>query len=39
MLRNPEAKGSIIGFTDYHTKAHVYRAIIEGIGFELYHAF
>ena len=38
MLKNPEARGSIIGFTDYHTKAHVYRAIIEGIGFELYNS-
>jgi sugar (pentulose or hexulose) kinase len=38
MLRNPEARGSFIGFTDYHTKEHVYRAIIEGIGFELYNS-
>jgi sugar (pentulose or hexulose) kinase len=31
----PEAKGSIIGFGDVHTRAHIYRAIIEGIGFAL----
>lgn len=29
------AKGSIIGFGDVHTRAHIYRAILEGIGFEL----
>lgn len=33
---NPNAKGSIIGFSDVHTRIHVYRAIIEGIGFALY---
>jgi Sugar (pentulose and hexulose) kinases len=33
---NPEAKGAIIGFSDCHTRAHIYRAIIEGIGFALY---
>lgn len=31
----PEAKGAIIGFGEAHTKAHVYRAIIEGIAFAL----
>lgn len=35
---NPEAKGAIIGFSDCHTRVHVYRAIIEGIGFALYEA-
>lgn len=34
-LTTPEAKGAIIGFTDFHTRAHVYRAIIEGIDFAL----
>lgn len=29
------AKGSIIGFGDIHTRAHLYRAIIEGIVFAL----
>lgn len=31
----PEARGSIIGFTDAHTRAHVYRAIIEGLAYAL----
>ncbi|MCK7540969.1 MAG: hypothetical protein MZV63_63805 [Marinilabiliales bacterium] len=26
-----EAKGAIIGFGDVHTRAHVYRAILEGL--------
>ena len=30
-----EAKGSMIGFGDVHTRAHVYRAIIEGIAYAL----
>lgn len=34
-LRRPEAKGAVIGFTDYHTKIHVYRAIVEGIAYGL----
>ncbi|MCF8054979.1 MAG: FGGY-family carbohydrate kinase [Deltaproteobacteria bacterium] len=36
-LRFPglEAKGAIVGFCDVHTKAHVYRAILEGIAFAL----
>jgi sugar (pentulose or hexulose) kinase len=31
----PEAKGAIIGFGDVHTRAHLYRAIIEGLAFSL----
>lgn len=34
-ITNPEARGSVIGFSDFHTRAHVYRAIIEGIDFAL----
>ena len=34
-LTTPEARGSIVGFTDWHTRAHVYRAIIEGIDYAL----
>ncbi len=30
-----EAKGSIIGFGDVHTRAHVYRAILEGLAYAL----
>lgn len=35
-ILTPKAKGSVIGFGDVHTHAHVYRAIIEGIAFSLY---
>jgi sugar (pentulose or hexulose) kinase len=31
----PQAKGSVIGFADYHTREHLYRAIIEGVNFAL----
>jgi sugar (pentulose or hexulose) kinase len=34
-VNNKYAKGSIIGFGDVHTRAHIYRAIFEGICFEL----
>ncbi len=34
-LKMPEAKGAIIGFSDIHTRAHIYRAIIEGINYGL----
>ena len=34
-MPGPEAKGSIIGFTDVHTRAHLYRAILEGIAYAL----
>jgi len=34
-VANPNARGSMVGFTDRHTKNHIYRAIIEGINFEL----
>lgn len=34
---NPFAKGTFIGLTDRHTKKHLYRAIIEGVNFELIH--
>jgi sugar (pentulose or hexulose) kinase len=34
-LKNPAAKGAIIGFGDVHTRAHIYRAVIEGLGFAL----
>jgi sugar (pentulose or hexulose) kinase len=30
-----EAKGAIIGFGDVHTKAHLYRSIIEGLTYAL----
>ena len=35
----PEALlGAVIGFSDYHTRYHFYRAIIEGLCLELYMA-
>jgi sugar (pentulose or hexulose) kinase len=34
-IPGPEAKGAIIGFGDVHTRAHVYRAIIEGLAYAL----
>ena len=34
-LSRPLAKGAILGFTDVHTRAHLYRAIIEGIAYAL----
>lgn len=36
-VRNPgpEAKGAIIGFGDVHTRAHIYRAILEGLAYAL----
>ncbi len=34
-LRRPLAKGGIIGFSDIHTREHMYRAIIEGIAYAL----
>ncbi len=34
-LKIPEAKGAIIGFGDVHTRAHIYRSIIEGINYGL----
>jgi len=35
-LDHPDAKGAMIGFGDVHTKDHVYRAVIEGLGFALW---
>ena len=35
-ISNPLAKGSVIGFSDVHTRHHFYRAIIEGIDLALY---
>ncbi|MBL8967435.1 MAG: FGGY-family carbohydrate kinase, partial [Spirochaetaceae bacterium] len=35
MFKMPSAKGAIIGFGDVHDRAHVYRAIIEGLAYGL----
>lgn len=34
-IPGPEAKGAIIGFGDVHTRAHIYRAILEGLAYGL----
>lgn len=34
-LKMPDAKGSIIGFGEVHTKPYIYRSIIEGINYML----
>jgi len=34
-IGQPKAKGAMIGFGDVHTKSHIYRAVIEGLGFAL----
>ena len=31
----PEAKGAVIGYGDVHTRAHFYRAILEGLAYAL----
>lgn len=35
-IKHPTARGAILGFADCHTRAHIYRAIIEGIAYGLY---
>ncbi|MFZ7131074.1 MAG: FGGY-family carbohydrate kinase [Eubacteriales bacterium] len=35
----PESRGAIIGFHEGHTRMHIYRAIIEGIGYALLDGF
>lgn len=34
-IPGPEARGAIIGFSEVHTRAHLYRAIIEGLAYAL----
>ncbi len=34
-LPGPEAKGGVIGFTESHTRGHLYRAILEGLAYAL----
>ena len=31
----PEARGAVIGFRDLHTRAHLYRAMLEGLAYAL----
>ncbi len=34
-LKDPLAKGALVGFGDTHTRSSIYRATIEGLGYEL----
>ncbi len=34
-VADPSSKGAVIGFSGNHTRIHIYRAIIEGIAYEL----
>jgi sugar (pentulose or hexulose) kinase len=34
-IPGPEAKGAVIGFGDIHTRAHLYRSILEGLAYAL----
>ena len=34
-IPGPEARGAMVGFTDVHSRAHVYRAILEGLAYGL----
>jgi len=34
-LKLPMAKGAVVGFGDVHTRGHLYRSVIEGLGFAL----
>jgi xylulokinase len=38
-IHNPHAKGAVLGLTLAHTRADLYRAIIEGIAFATNHIF
>ncbi|MCQ2463241.1 MAG: FGGY-family carbohydrate kinase [Clostridia bacterium] len=35
-ITKPNSLGAIIGFSDFHTRLHLYKAIIEGLCLELY---
>jgi len=37
-LWDPKARGTILGLTLYHTKAHLYRALMEAAGYSLRHS-
>jgi sugar (pentulose or hexulose) kinase len=34
-MPGPEAKGAVIGFGDVHTRAHLFRSILEGVAYAL----
>lgn len=37
-LWDPQARGTVIGLTLYHTKAHLYRALMEAAAYSLRHS-
>jgi xylulokinase len=37
-LWDPKARGTIVGLTLYHTKAHLYRALMEAAAYSLRHS-
>ena len=37
-ILKPNSMGAVVGFSDFHTRYHLYRAIIEGIDLELFMA-
>jgi len=36
-IQDPLARGTLVGLTLSHTRAHVYRAVLEGIAYGFYH--
>jgi xylulokinase len=36
-IHDPLARGTLVGLTLSHTRAHVYRAVLEGIAYGFYH--
>jgi xylulokinase len=36
-IQDPLARGTLVGLTLTHTRAHVYRAVLEGISYGFYH--
>lgn len=37
-LWDPEARGALLGLTLYHTRAHLFRALLEGVAYALRHS-
>ncbi len=36
-IQDPLARGTLVGLTLTHTRAHIYRAVLEGISYGFYH--
>lgn len=37
-IKHPNSLGAVLGFSDFHTHYHLYKAIVEGLNLELYHS-